>query len=170
MSRSSREASRFVSIADFDSFDFAIVANQSGDPLQVQNDLRRICSYAVWRKEQSKSASYFILHFFHGYTRREIADLACLPISGIYNKLKNARDEVKTHLVESGKLRVITGGSAPTPRVSWTLLSPEDVFREFRQTILGVRDPGIALMRTRCLHDTALPRRNRSPARFCHIL
>jgi DNA-directed RNA polymerase specialized sigma24 family protein len=139
LSRSSREASRFVSIADFDSFDFAIVANRSGDPLQVQNDLRRICSYAVWRKEQSKSASYFILHFFHGYTRREIADLACLPISGIYNKLKNARDEVKTHLVESGKLRVITGGSAPTPRVSWTLLSPEDVFKEFRQTILGAR-------------------------------
>jgi DNA-directed RNA polymerase specialized sigma24 family protein len=139
LSRSSREASRFVSIADFDSFDFAMVANRSADPLQVQNDLRRICSYTVWRKQQSKSASYFILHFFHGYTRREIADLACLPISGIYNKLKNARDEVKVHLVEGGKLRVITGGSAPTPRVSWTLLSPEDVFKEFRQTILSAR-------------------------------
>ena len=94
LARSSREALRFVSIAEFDSFDSALRGNSSADPLQKQNDLRRICSYTVWRKESSKSASYFILHFFHGYARREIAELACLPIAAIYNKLKVARSEV----------------------------------------------------------------------------
>ncbi len=94
LARSSREALHFVSVAEFDSFESALTGNSAGDPLQTQNDLRRICGYAVWRKESSKSASYFILHFFHGYGRREIAELACLPISAIYNKLKIARSEV----------------------------------------------------------------------------
>lgn len=62
LARSSREAQRFVSIADFDSFDFAIAAKQSGDLLERQNDLRRICNYAIWRKQSSKSASYDLVH------------------------------------------------------------------------------------------------------------
>jgi DNA-directed RNA polymerase specialized sigma24 family protein len=138
-SRASREALRFVNIADFDSFDFAISVNQLGDPLQRQNDLRRICSYAVWRKEQSKIASYFILHFFHGYTRREIAELACLPIAAIYNKLKAARNEVKSHLDKSGKLRIIDRDSAPIAPFSWSLLSPIELFKELRNVILDAR-------------------------------
>jgi DNA-directed RNA polymerase specialized sigma24 family protein len=139
LARASREALRFVNIADFDSFDFAISVNQMGDPLQRQNDLRRICSYAAWRKEQSKIASYFILHFFHGYTRREIAALACLPIAAIYNKLKAARNEVKSHLDKSGKLRIIDRDSAPIAPYSWSLLSPIELFKELRNVILGAR-------------------------------
>jgi len=139
LARASREALQFVSIADFDSFDFAMNAHQTGDPLQRQNDLRRICGYTVWRKEQSKSASYFILHFFHGYARREIAELARLPIAAIYNKLKIARDEVKAHLNASGKLRSIDRTAVPPPRFSWSLVSPADLFKELRETILHAR-------------------------------
>jgi DNA-directed RNA polymerase specialized sigma24 family protein len=139
LARASREALHLVSIADYDSLDFALAANQAGDPLQKQNDLRRICAYTVWRKEQSKSASYFILHFFHGYARREIAELARLPISAIYNKLKTARDEVKSNLNHSGKLRIIDRDSAPPPRILWNLLSPADLFNELRETILQAR-------------------------------
>jgi DNA-directed RNA polymerase specialized sigma24 family protein len=43
LARSSREALHFVSVAEFDSFEFAVAANRSIDPLQRQNDLRRIC-------------------------------------------------------------------------------------------------------------------------------
>jgi len=139
LARASREALQFVSVADFDSFDFAVSAKQTGDALQRQNDLRRICGYAVWRKAQSKSASYFLLHFFHGYTRREIAELARLPISAIYNKLKLARDEVKVHLNASGKLRSIDRKAVPQPHLSWTLVSPADLFRELRGEILNAR-------------------------------
>ena len=139
LARASREALHLVSMADFDSFDFAVVANQAGDPLQRQNDLRRICNYTIWRKEQSKSASYFILHFFHGYTRLETAELARLPISAIYNKLKSARTEVRSYLDQSSKLRIIGRNSPPTPRLSWALLSPADLFKELRQTILQTR-------------------------------
>ena len=149
LARASREALHLVSIADFDSFDFAVVANQAGDPIERQNDLRRICSYTIWRKEQSKSASYFILHFFHGYTRRETAELARLPISAIYNKLKSARTEVRSYLDQSGKLRIIGRNSPPTPRLSRELLSPADLFKELRETILQAR-------RGKCLSEEVL--------------
>jgi DNA-directed RNA polymerase specialized sigma24 family protein len=136
LARASREALRFVSMAEFDSFDSALKGNSSADPLQKQNDLRRICSYTVWRKESSKSASYFILHFFQGYARREIAELACLPIAAIYNKLKAARSEVVSYLDEPGKLRIVNRDLPPQPRLSWSLLSAPELFNEIRNSIL----------------------------------
>jgi DNA-directed RNA polymerase specialized sigma24 family protein len=139
LARSSREALRFVSMAEFDSFDSALGSNSSADPLQMQNDLRRICTYTVWRKESSKSAGYFILHFFHGYARREIAELACLPLAAIYNKLKVARCEVTSYLEEPGKLRIVNRDLPPQPRLSWSLLSAPELFNELRTSILQAR-------------------------------
>jgi DNA-directed RNA polymerase specialized sigma24 family protein len=139
LARSSREALRFVSMAEFDSFDSALRGNASADPLQTQNDLRRICSYTVWRKESSKSASYFILHFFHGYARREIAQMACLPMAAVYNKLKVARSEVTSYLEEPGKLRIVNRDVPPQPRLSWSLLSAPELFNELRASILQAR-------------------------------
>src|ERR1700730_4619623 len=135
LARSSREAQHFVSVAEFDSFESALTGSSAGDPLQRQNDLRRICGYAVWRKETSKSASCFILHFFHGYGRREIAELACLPIAGIYNNLKIARAEVKSYLEEPGKIRVVNRELPPEPALAWSLSSSGEVFTELRKTI-----------------------------------
>jgi DNA-directed RNA polymerase specialized sigma24 family protein len=138
LARASREALHFVSMAEFDSF-AALAANPAGDPLQKQNDLRRICGYAVWRKESSKSAAYFILHFFHGYRRREIAELACLPISAIYNKLKIARSEVMSYLEAPGKLRVVNRDLPPQPALSWSLLPAPELFSELGNTIMRAR-------------------------------
>jgi DNA-directed RNA polymerase specialized sigma24 family protein len=98
IAKSSRDALRFVSIGDFDSIQFAVASTQANESVDVQNDLRAICCYAVWRKDSSKSFSYFILHFFHGYFPREIAEIACLPLSAIYNKLKTSRAELRHDL------------------------------------------------------------------------
>jgi DNA-directed RNA polymerase specialized sigma24 family protein len=142
LARASREALHYVSVADFDSFEFAVAARQSDDPLQRQNDLRRICGYTVWRKESSKSASYFILHFFHGYSRQETAELARLPISAIYNKLKTARSEIRSYIEEPGKLRLIDRNCPPEPAVSWSLVSASELFADLRETILSSRHTG----------------------------
>jgi len=139
LARASRETTHFVSVADFDSFDTAIISRRSGDPLERQNDLRRICNFSIWRKERSKSASYFILHFFHGYSRQETAELARLPISAIYNKLKSARQEIRFHLEESGKLRIVNREMPPAAPRSWALLSAPDFFKELREAILRAR-------------------------------
>jgi len=139
LARSSREATRFVSIADCDSVPFALDAGQRIDSLEVQNVLRRICGYSVWRKQQAKGFSYFILHFFHGYFHREIAELACLPVAAIYNKLKAARTELKAHLEDPSKLRFSNRESPPGAAQFWTAIPTPDLFRELRQSILAGR-------------------------------
>jgi|GEM_PF-3560974 len=139
LARSSREALQFTSIAEFDSVQFALSSDRMGDPLQRQNDLRKVCCYSVWRKSHTKSASYFVLRFFHGYHHHEIADLACLPISAVYNKLRMFRFEVRSHLEEPGKLQFTSRDLPPTPAMHWSPLSSIDLFKELRQTILTVR-------------------------------
>ncbi len=140
LARSSREAVRFVSIADCDSVQFALdVGQRVVDSLEMQNVLRRICGYSVWRKEQAKSFSYFILHFFHGYFQREIAELACLPTAAIYNKGRAARTELKAHLDDPAKLRFSNRESPPKVHLSWIPVSSPELFRELRRTILGAR-------------------------------
>jgi DNA-directed RNA polymerase specialized sigma24 family protein len=139
LARSSREALHFINVAEYESIDFVFAAKQTSDPLQLQNDLRRICSYAIWRKESSKSASCFILHFFHGYFRREIGELARLPMPAIYNRLKDARGEVKSFIEVPGKLGFMSRESPPEPELSWSLVSSAEIFRELRDKILLAR-------------------------------
>ncbi len=139
IARAAREATQFVSVADFDSI-HTVLNTLSGDNLaDSQNDLRRICSYVVWRKATSKSASYFILHFFHGYPRREIAEIARLPISAIYNKLKTARTEVKAHLESAATLRIATRDFPPTPELRARPVSSMELFDELRRSILAAK-------------------------------
>jgi DNA-directed RNA polymerase specialized sigma24 family protein len=139
LARASREAVRFVSIEDCDSIQFALETGRSIDSLEVQNQLRRICSYSLWRKEVSKAFSCFIFHFFHGYVHREIADVAILPMPAIYNKLKSSRDEIKSHLQELGKLRFSSREVPPEPTLSWTAVPTPELFSELRKAILAAR-------------------------------
>lgn len=142
LARSAREAMRFVSVAEFDSIRVALAGNRGGDTLERQNDLRCICSYAIWRKNQSKGFCYFILHFFHGYFRREIAEMAGVPLSAIYNKLHAARSEVKAHLEDQdrGKFRVLSKKAPPEPSLLWHRISESNLFKELRATILNARN------------------------------
>ena len=139
LARASREAVRFVSVADCDSLRFAQDAGQRLDSLEIQNVLRRICSYSIWRREQAKGFSYFILHFFHGYFHGEIAELACLPLAAIYNKLKAARSELRIHLEAPEKLRIGHRREAPRPAWMQTAIPSEELFRELRCAILASR-------------------------------
>ncbi len=149
IARAAREATQFVSVADFDSI-HTVLNTLSGDDLAGrQNDLRRICSYAVWRKTTSKSASYFILHFFRGYPRREIAEIARLPISAIYNKLKTARTEVKAHLESAARLRIATRDIPPAPDLRAAPVSSMELFDELRESILAAKT-------TECIPEESL--------------
>ena len=135
MARSTREAQHVVSLAQFDSVESTLKANPAGDLVQTQNDLRRICSYAAWRKESAKSASCFILHFFLGYYRREVAAISGLPISAIYNNLKTARTEIKTHLESQQKIQLVAVDGPVDPPLSWTPVPSNVLFRELLNTI-----------------------------------
>jgi DNA-directed RNA polymerase specialized sigma24 family protein len=139
LAQSSREALQFVNAAEFDSIQLALAPRQSSDPLQRQNDLRRICCYSVWRKAQTKGASYFTLRYFHGYHHQEIADLACTNLAAIYSKFRRFRVEVRSYLEEPGKLQFTSRDVPPNPDLHWTPLSSIDLFKELRSAILGAR-------------------------------
>jgi DNA-directed RNA polymerase specialized sigma24 family protein len=139
LAQSSREAVQFVNAAEFDSIQLALTPRPSSDPLQRQNDLRRICCYSVWRKAQTKGASYFVLRYFHGYHHQEIADLACTNVAAIYSKFRRFRVEVRSYLEAPGKLQFTNRDVPPTPDLRWTPLSSIDLFKELRNTILAAR-------------------------------
>lgn len=135
MSKASREALRFLSVSDFDSVQFAVQGNERSGSLSIQNELRAICSYAVWRKDASKSFSYFVLHFFMGYFPREIGQIAVLPVSAVYNKLKSARSELKSHLVKPGKVQPIKLSDISLPQEAVVAVGAMELFSELRAII-----------------------------------
>lgn len=139
IARSSREALQHLSIEGFDSIQLALSSNGQGESLPQQNDLRRICSFVIWRKAQTKSASYFILRFFHGYYRAEIATIAGVGLSTIDPKLNKARSEVSLYLSEPDKLKFTSREIPPVPRLQWTPISSIELFKELRETILAGR-------------------------------
>jgi DNA-directed RNA polymerase specialized sigma24 family protein len=166
MAKASRDALRLVSLEDYDSFAMAISSHTSGDALHRQNDLRRTCAYTVWRKESSKTASYFILHFFHGYERQEIADIARVTMATIYNKLKTARSEVGIYLRDAGKIKVIGQNDPPAPNLRWHVVPVFELFAELRETILRAKS-------TSCLPEHELRALYSSPGQTpvpCELL
>jgi len=158
MARSSREVLQTVNIADFDSVQLVLNVRTSDNVLDRQNQLRHICNYAVWRKDSSKCASYFLLLFFHEYARREVSEIARLPIAAIYNKLKIARAEIASSLEASGKLRIASHDAPPNPALRVSAVSSAELFQELRQTIFEAR-PSECLSEENLLaqYRTAIP-------------
>ncbi len=97
------------------------------DSVDVQNELIRICDYVMSRKYSSKSASHFILHFFLGYRRSDVALLARLPIAAIYNKLKDIRAELREYLSSSEKSELFREARGAQTKLLRTAV-PTDIF------------------------------------------
>jgi DNA-directed RNA polymerase specialized sigma24 family protein len=139
VTRAARESLQTVTTADFDSIRGVLWARPNHDILQQQNELRRICCYATWRKAQMKGASYFVLRFFHGYTLHEIATIAGLPLSTIQPKLSEARADVRAYIADSHHVRLVGKVTPPEPVELWNSISWPKLFLELRAMILNAR-------------------------------
>jgi DNA-directed RNA polymerase specialized sigma24 family protein len=93
-----------LSPVEFDSLEIGLRANPSADLIEMQDELRRIITYLAWRKETAKSASILILRFLHGYYPDEIMRIGLLRRPRVDNSLAAARDEVRRHLENPGKI------------------------------------------------------------------
>jgi DNA-directed RNA polymerase specialized sigma24 family protein len=136
LSRASRDALQDVHPIDFDSLHLVMRAQPHLETIQVQNDLRRICGYVAWRKSFAKSASFFILRYLHGYSLREIADLAIVPMSTIYPKLSQVRSEIRLYLSDPRKLQFFNRLSPPSPRLPWKATPSLELFSELQSGLL----------------------------------
>jgi DNA-directed RNA polymerase specialized sigma24 family protein len=137
LARASRDALQSVNPIDFDSLQTALWAAPKVEALQMQNELRRICSYVGWRKEVAKSASYFILRFMHGYYLNEIADLAGLSLANVHPKLSQIRSEIRLYLQDPAKLQFSNRAIAPVPNLAWAVVSSPMLFAELRGSLLN---------------------------------
>ncbi|WP_263358130.1 RNA polymerase sigma factor [Acidicapsa ligni] len=136
LSESSRRAGRQIPIVEMDSLELAAWTHSDSYVLGHQNELRRICQYVVWRKQQSKSASFFILRFFHDYHPQQTAEIANLPLSVVRQKLSRMRSEIQEHLQTPGDQQAVRISSEEMPWVSRSWL---EFYRELRETIIRSR-------------------------------
>ena len=131
----SRERLRVIRVEDYDAI-ATVAANGGLDTVDVQNELIRICDYVVSRKYVSKSASNFILHFFLGYRRSDVALLARLPIAAIYNNLKDIRTELRTYLSSGATIRLVPRGATPERKLHRTAISSDLFLKQLRSILL----------------------------------
>ena len=141
LAKVSRERLRVIQVEDYDSVDSAVIT-MSPDDVDAQNELLRICTYAVWRKYSSKSASHFILHFLLGYRRSDVARLARLPVAAIYNKVKEFRSELREHLSSASRVRILSSNAPPEPKFLTTQVTTETLFGEMRSLVFDKEGSG----------------------------
>lgn len=141
LARVSRERLCVIQVEDYDAVGM-VAANTGSDTVDVQNELLRISDYVISRKYSSKSASHFILQFFLGYRRGDVALLARVPIAAIYNGLKDTRIELREHLSVGEKIRLISRGATPERKLLRAGMSSDLFLKELRTTILDADPAG----------------------------
>jgi DNA-directed RNA polymerase specialized sigma24 family protein len=128
-----------LSIAEFDSINVGLRQSPSANPLDIQNNLRRILFYLCWRKDSAKSASILILRFFYGYFPEEITRIGLVSRPVVDNGLRAARKDLKRHLSDSGKVRVLCLDDIPEFVPSSMILPTEHFVDELREILLNSR-------------------------------
>lgn len=132
-----------LSIVDFDSAGFALDALSQTSPLHARDALRTACRFACARRFTSKTASLFILHFFHGYVRSEIAAIAKLRRVSVDTGLTRGRVEIRAYLDEpEAALRASGLDSIPDLRVDGGRAGDgDDYLARLRAAIFALRHP-----------------------------
>ena len=146
LARVSRERLRVIHIEDYDAV--GVVAGGGLDNVDVQNDLIRTSDYVLSRKYVSKSASHFILHFFLGYRRGDVALLARSPIAAVYNNLKEVRSELREHLFAGENIRLVRRGTMPESDLLRTAIPSDLLLKELHSTILEPTPQTVSLRRS----------------------
>lgn len=102
-----------LSTVDFDTLAISLRHSSTFDPIDVQNEIRQILAFLLWRRRSARFASMFLLRFFHGYFPDEIALICGAKRFGVDLGLRQARQELKAHLSGSRQIRVL--GRSPMP-------------------------------------------------------
>ncbi|MGH8692839.1 MAG: RNA polymerase sigma factor, partial [Burkholderiales bacterium] len=110
--KSTRQALRTISIAEYDSVSLGLRQLDPTARAQAQDDLRAICQYACLRRASSKAGSVFILRFFHGYFPGEIARLCCSSAPAISELVRAGRQEAVAWLRNPEQLHFLKATAA----------------------------------------------------------
>jgi len=128
-----------LALIEFDDLRLSLKEEKSVDPIEIQDDLRRVVAYLCWRKRSAKSASVLLLRFFQGYFPEEIARITLMRRSDVDKLLKLAREEVKTYLADSSRVQIMHHGNPPELMPRQMAVSSEHFAVELRNTIFEAR-------------------------------
>jgi RNA polymerase sigma factor (sigma-70 family) len=153
--RASQTPTIKLAISDYDTAEIGLRLIDPQRRFQARDDLRRVCEYAVRRKETSKAASVLILRFFHLYFPGEIAKVLVTTRQAVEIWLLNARRESRLYLEDPTALKLIGKKEAANKVVRLHQHRPvrnsPDIFRELCENIFASRQ-GDCLTRDQ-LHD-----------------
>jgi DNA-directed RNA polymerase specialized sigma24 family protein len=102
-----------LSTIDFDTLAISLRTSTVFDQIEVQNELRKILVFLLWRRRSAKFASIFLLRFFHGFSPLEIASICLITRRAVDLGLLHTRQELKTYLTSPSHLHVLRRGTAP---------------------------------------------------------
>lgn len=134
----------FQSLAavDFDTLSISLRTTAAFDQIEVQNDLRRILVFLLWRRRATKFASMFLLRFFHEFSHEEIAMICLVSRHAVDLALARAREELKTYVAGPEQIRILGRGNAPEFKPRNTAVASDkfanDMMAEIFQSACGV--------------------------------
>ena len=139
----SRRGRRFkfqnLALIEFDDLRLSLKEENDADPIEVQDDLRRIVAYLCWRKRSAKSASVLLLRFFHGYFAEEIVRIALLKRNVVDKLLSIAREEVKAYLADPARVEIMRQGRPPEVMPRQVAVPAHHFAEELRNVIFEAR-------------------------------
>lgn len=116
-----------LALIEFDDLRIRLKEEKAADPIEVQDDLRRVVAYLCRRKHSAKSASVLLLHFFHGYYPEEIGRITLMKRGVIDKLLSTAPEEVKAHFADPACVEFIHYGKPPELMPRQVAVSPERI-------------------------------------------
>jgi len=168
--RKSRYPLQSLMAADADTLAASLRSSTLFDQIEVQSELRSILSYLLWRRHTAKFASIFLLRFFHGYYPEQIASIILATRHSVDLSLRQARSELKAHLLESRRGEAPARSSseglafrdAPVPREEFA----DELRREIFASPRGLCPSGAELTR----HYSSLNSRSVDSDLLAHIV
>lgn len=128
-----------LALIEFDDLRLILKEENISDPIEVQDDLRRVVAYLCWRKHSAKSASVLLLRFFHGYYPEEIGRITLMKRGVVDKLLSTSREEVKAYLANPSCVEIMHYGKPPELMPRQVALSPERFAYELQSAIFEAR-------------------------------
>jgi RNA polymerase sigma-70 factor (ECF subfamily) len=116
-----------LAAADFDTLSISLRTTAAFDQIEVQNELRKILVFLLWRKRAAKFANIFLLRFFHEFNHQEIANICLISRHAVDLALARAREELKAYVTGPQQIHVLGRGNAPEFKPQTTAV-PSDKF------------------------------------------
>src|SRR5579862_4454770 len=128
-----------LSTIDYDTLAIRLFNSRFEDRIDLQDELRRIVAFLLWRKGSARFASVFLLRFFHGYFPDEIMQICRTSRHAVDLSLRHAREELRSHLRDPDQIKVIYNAQqrSETPQPP---LSRKDFVDDLRRWIFSARE------------------------------